>query len=89
KALKAFRTEIDAVWRPEPDDRDPMWRAANGRLPDAWLPAIEVLGDDTRALFNWVHAAQTLVARSKQDDPARERLQRSLGMALEMVEQQH
>lgn len=89
KALKAFRLEIDSVWRPEPDARDPMWRAVNGRLPEAWQPAIETLGEDTRALFNWVHAAQTLVARSKQDDPARERLQRSLGMALEMVEQQH
>ena len=50
---------------------------------------VEALGEDTRALYNWVHAAQTLVARSKQDDPAREKLQRSLGMALEMVEQQH
>lgn len=89
KALKAFRLEIDALWRPEPDDRDPMWRAANGRLPEAWWPAVETLGEDTRALYNWVHAAQTLVARSKQDDPAREKLQRSLGMALEMVEQQH
>lgn len=89
KALKAFRLEIDALWRPEPDDRDPMWRAANGRLPEAWWPSVETLGEDTRALYNWVHAAQTLVARSKQDDPAREKLQRSLGMALEMVEQQH
>lgn len=89
KALKAFRLEIDTLWRPEPDDRDPMWRAANGRLPEAWWPAVEALGEDTRALYNWVHAAQTLVARSKQDDPAREKLQRSLGMALEMVEQQH
>ncbi len=89
KALKAFRAEIDAVWRTEPDDRDPMWRAANGRLPEAWAPAIDALGEDTRALFNWLHAAQSLVARSKQDDPARERLQRSLGMALETVEQQH
>lgn len=89
KALKAFRLKIDALWRPEPDDRDPMWRAANGRLPEAWWPAVEALGEDTRALYNWVHAAQTLVARSKQDDPAREKLQRSLGMALEMVEQQH
>jgi ATP-dependent DNA helicase DinG len=89
KALKAFRAELDHAWTPEPGDRDPMWRAPHGRLPADWMPAVEELGDDTRSLFNWVHAAQQLVARSKQDDPAKERLQRNLGMALEMVEQQH
>ncbi|MCD9028820.1 ATP-dependent DNA helicase DinG [Luteimonas sp. BDR2-5] len=89
KALKAFALEIERVWTPEPGEREPMWRAANGRLPGEWMPAIEALGDDTRALVDWVRAAQQLVARNKQDDPTRERLQRSLGMALELVEQQH
>jgi ATP-dependent DNA helicase DinG len=89
KALKAFRIELEHAWSPEPGDRDPMWRAPHGQLPLDWMPAIEALGDDTRSLFNWVHAAQQLVAKSKQDEPAKDRLQRNLGMALEMVEQQH
>ncbi|MEN4902634.1 ATP-dependent DNA helicase DinG [Luteimonas sp. TWI1437] len=89
KALKAFQLDVDRVWQPEPGEREPMWRAPLGRLPADWAPAIETLAEDTRALLNWVHAAQQAVARAKQDDPAREKLQRSLGMALEMVEQQH
>ncbi len=89
KLLKAFHTEIERVWKPDPGERDPQWRAVNGQLPQAWLPAVEELGEETRALFNWVHAAHGLVAKAKQDDSARERLQRSMGMALEMIEQQH
>ncbi|MEE7546309.1 ATP-dependent DNA helicase DinG [Xanthomonas sp. Kuri4-1] len=89
KLLKAFHAEVERVWKPEPGERDPQWRAANGRLPPQWLPAVEELGEETRTLFNWVHAAHGLVAKAKQDDSARERLQRSMGLALEMVEQQH
>ncbi|WP_426788812.1 ATP-dependent DNA helicase DinG [Xanthomonas campestris] len=89
KLLKAFHTEVERVWKPEPGERDPLWRAPNGKLPPQWGPAIEELGEETRALFNWVHAAHGTVAKGKQDDAARERLQRSLGMALEMAEQQH
>ncbi|HBK47015.1 MAG TPA: ATP-dependent DNA helicase DinG, partial [Xanthomonadaceae bacterium] len=89
KLLKGFHAEIERVWKPDPGERDPQWRAPNGQLPADWKPAIEELGEETRTLFNWVHAAHGQVAKAKQDDPARERLQRSLGMALEMVEQQH
>jgi ATP-dependent DNA helicase DinG len=89
KLLHAFHAEIERVWMPNLAEREPMWRAANGRLPDDWMPAIEELGEQTRILLNWVHAAHALIAKVKQDDAARERLQRSLGLALEMVEQQH
>ncbi|PPT81844.1 ATP-dependent DNA helicase DinG [Xanthomonas arboricola pv. zantedeschiae] len=89
KLLKAFHAEVERVWKPEPGERDPLWRAANGKLPPQWGPAIEELGEETRALFNWVHAAHSAIAKGKQDDSARERLQRSLGLALEMAEQQH
>jgi len=89
KQLKAFRDVIDRSWRPDPAAQEPMWRAPNGRLPDIWMPDIEAIADDTRALFNWAHAALTQVAKGKPEDAARERLQRNLGMALEMIEQQH
>lgn len=89
KRLKAFHAEVNRTWTPDASDRDPMWRAPNGQLPRAWGPAIEELGEQTRALFNWVHAAHGLVAKGKPEDTARERLQRSFGLALEMVEQQH
>jgi len=89
KRLKAFHALIDATWTPDASEREPMWRAPNGRLPREWMPAIEELGEQSRALFNWVHAAHGLVAKGKPEDTARERLQRSFGLALEMTEQQH
>lgn len=89
KQLKAFRDVIDRSWRPDPAAQEPMWRAPNGRLPDIWMADIEAIGDDTRSLFNWAHAALAQVAKGKPEDAARERLQRNLGMALEMIEQQH
>ncbi len=89
KLLKAFRLEIERAWRPDPSEREPLWRAANGRLPEDWMPAIEELGEETRTLLNWATAAASAVAKGKPDDPARERLQRNLGMALEMIEQQY
>lgn len=89
KQLKAFRDVIDRSWRPDPAAQEPMWRAPNGRLPDIWMADIEAIADDTRSLFNWAHAALAQVAKGKPEDAARERLQRNLGMALEMIEQQH
>ena len=89
KGLKAFRAEIERAWVPDPSQEEPMWRAPNGRLPEDWKPFIDAQAQDTAALLNWVQAAHQLVAKSKQEDAARERLQRSLGMALEMVEQQY
>ncbi len=89
KQLKAFRDVIDRSWRPDPGAQEPMWRAPNGRLPEIWRADIEAIADDTRSLFNWAHAALAQVAKGKPEDAARERLQRNLGMALEMIEQQH
>ncbi|MDR6674397.1 ATP-dependent DNA helicase DinG [Xanthomonas sp. 1678] len=89
KGLKAFRAEIERAWVPDPSQEEPMWRAPNGRLPEDWKPFIDAQAQDTAALLNWVQAAHQLVAKSKQEDAAKERLQRSLGMALEMVEQQY
>jgi len=89
KALKAFRSDLEAAWTPSPDDRDPTWRAPLGRLPDDWMPAIEALADDTRNLYNWVHATQQLASKIKPDDPQRERLLRSIGPVLESMEMQH
>ncbi|WP_305805330.1 ATP-dependent DNA helicase DinG [Stenotrophomonas sp. YIM B06876] len=88
KLLKAFHAAIDQAWKPEPSEHQPLWRAANGRLPEDWMPAVEELADETRTLFNWATAAVALVAKGKPDDAGRERLQRNLGMALEMIEQQ-
>lgn len=89
KRLKQFHVEVERSWKPDAGEREPMWRAPNGQLPPGWMPAIEELGEQTRALYNWVHAAHGLVAKGKPEDTARERLQRSFGLALEMVEQQH
>ncbi|MDG6745532.1 aminotransferase class III-fold pyridoxal phosphate-dependent enzyme, partial [Staphylococcus aureus] len=52
KQLRAFRDHIERVWMPAPADEEPMWRAANGRLPEAWREPIEALADDTRSLYN-------------------------------------
>ncbi len=89
KLLKAFADGIAQVWTPAPDEREPLWRAANGRLPEAWRQPVEELADETRTLLNWATAAAAQVAKGKPEDAAHERLQRSLGMALEMIQQQY
>ncbi len=72
KRLKAFHGVVERSWKPDPGDREPMWRAPNGQLPAVWGAEIEALGEQTRALFNWVHAAHGLVAKGKPEDAARE-----------------
>lgn len=89
KQLRAFHGEIERAWQPDPNDHEPLWRAPNGVIPAHWIPSIEALGEDTRTLFNWVNAAHQMVSKSKQDDATKERLQRNLGMALDLVDQQH
>lgn len=89
KGLKAFHGEIARAWTPDPGEREPMWRAPQGRLPPAWQPAIEALAEDTRALYDWMHAAQGLLAKGKPEDGAREQLLRAFGPAVEMMEQQY
>ena len=88
RQLRALHAELERAWTPEPGG-EPLWRAPGGRLPDGWMPAIEALGEDTRALYAWASAAQQAVARSKQEGAARDRLQRNLGLAVDMLEQQH
>ena len=89
KQLRAFHADIGLVWTPDPNEREALWRAPNGRLPDGWRPAVETLCDDTQALSNWLSSALQQVSKAKQEDSARDRLQRGLGMALELVEQQY
>lgn len=69
RLLKAFHADVERVWKPEPGERDPLWRAANGKLPPQWGPAIEELGEETRALFNWVHAAHSAIAKENKTIP--------------------
>lgn len=87
--LTEFRNAVQHAWTPDPEQREPLWRAPNGKLPEDWMPMVEAVGEETRALYNWANAAQQGVAKSKQEGAAKERLQRNLGMALEMLEQQH
>lgn len=89
KGLKAFNGELARAGVPAADAREPVWRAPLGRLPEDWQPAIEALGDDTRALYDWMHAAQGLLAKGKPEEAAREALLRAFGPAVEMLEQQH
>jgi len=89
RQLKAFHGLLDAAWTPDPSEREPQWRAPNGRLPADWSVPIEALADDTRSLLNWVSAAAPLVGKAKQDDATKERVQRNLGMSLELVQAQY
>lgn len=89
KLLKGFHDHIAQVWVPQPDEREPLWRAPKGRLPEVWKQPIEEIADETRSLLNWATAATALVAKGKPEDAGHERLQRNLGMALEMIEQQY
>ncbi len=87
--LRAFHATMSQAWTPTPDEREPMWRAPNGRLPADWMPHIEELGDTTRDLVDWLTAAHGAVTKARQDDAAKERLVRGLGMAMDTLAQQH
>lgn len=92
KLLKAFRDQVAMGWQPSDETLEPQWRAPEGRLPEHWMPAVHELAEDTRALFNWFHAATSLVAKGKDKDGAdagREKLQRNLGLASEQVQGMH
>lgn len=89
KLLKAFRDRVAMSWSPSADMLEPQWRAPEGQLPEDWMPSVHELAEDSRMLFNWFHAATSLVAKAKDGDAAREKLQRNLGMASEMVESQY
>lgn len=85
KRLKAFHVLVGASLASSAEDRDAAWRAPNGVLPAAWQGAVEGLGEETRGLAAWLAAARQRVGFGSPEEPQRERLQRVLGMAEDVV----
>ncbi|MBN8726144.1 MAG: ATP-dependent DNA helicase DinG [Xanthomonadales bacterium] len=85
RQLRAFHVLVGDSLAPAANGEEASWRAPNGVLPEAWKSAIENLGEDTRMLVAWLAAARQRVGFGSAEEPQRERLQRILGMAEDVV----
>ncbi|MFC0679839.1 ATP-dependent DNA helicase DinG [Lysobacter korlensis] len=83
-AVKAFDIQLQSQWTPDFNERDPMWRAPLGRIPDDWRIQAQALGVDTRSLRDWLEAARRRVMQ-KEGSKSDERAIRAMGTALEQL----
>lgn len=81
-AAKAFEHLLQAHWVPDFNERDPMWRARLGVLPDDWRMQAKALASDSGSLLEWLDGARRRVLKS-EGGAAHERVTRAMGTAVE------
>lgn len=83
-AVNAFDRLLQAHWVPDFNEREPMWRARLGVLPDDWRLHANALAGDTTSLLEWLDATRRRLL--KGDGPvADERVTRAMGTAVEQL----
>lgn len=83
-AAKALETLLQACWVPEANEREPMWRAPLGVLPDDWRTQARALAVDTGSLLEWLDAARRKVLKS-EGGASQDRVTRAMGTAVEQL----
>lgn len=86
--LKGFHELVNPALAPTADNRDPLWRAPGGCLPEDWRPMITQLAEATRLLGLWFAAARLRIGKLAAEDPRLDGLVRNVGLAHDLVQQQ-
>ncbi len=87
--LDGLQRDIVQRWQPDPTDRDPLWRASLGQIPEEWRLWAESLNTHTTNLLRWLPSALKMLLESTAPLERREAIARELGMARERLERQH
>lgn len=66
KELRALKTEIEVAWTPAPGEREPMWRASNGQLPESWIHHCNMLKASSEDLHKMLAAAAAALGKSSK-----------------------
>ncbi len=83
-AVKAFEALLQAHWVPDANEREPMWRARLGLLPDDWRTHAKALATDTGNLLEWLDAARRRVLKN-EGSASNDRVTRAMGTAVEQL----
>lgn len=86
RELKALKADIEMAWTPNPGEKEPMWRASHGRLPETWVHHCGILRDLATDLNKVIGAASTAITKSsKVSDMDRGTLVTALGQFAESM----
>ncbi|MCW0399268.1 ATP-dependent DNA helicase DinG [Xanthomonas sacchari] len=89
KELKQLKIDIETAWTPDPSDKEPLWRASHGRLPETWVHHCGVLKDLASDLAKLLGAASTSLSKSARVSEAeRGKLITALGLLTETMSAQ-
>lgn len=80
KELRSLKSDIELAWTPEPGEKEPMWRASHGQLPENWVHHCSILKDLACDLHKLLTAGSTALGKSnKVSDADRGRLVSAVG----------
>lgn len=82
-AVEQFKSVIAMEWTPDHSEREPLWRAPGGVLPEAWTLTASALSTQVGGLLKAVTRMKNDVRESAIGDGAKERMLKELGIAHE------
>jgi len=84
--LERFKAQLAAEWTPDHSDREPLWRAPGGVLPQGWMFGANALGVQLGGLMRALARIRKDVRDAEIVDSAKERLLKEVGMAIEHLQ---
>lgn len=84
--VEQFKALLASEWTPDHSEREPLWRAPHGDLPEGWMLGANALATRLGALVRAVTRIRKDVRDSTIGDGAKDRLLKELGIAIEHLE---
>lgn len=86
ESVREMAAMLQAGWTPDPQDREPTWRAPGGQLPEAWRDlALRVFGAEAQVVAALSELRDKIKDAEGKTD-AKDKLARTLGRLLESLE---